>query len=56
MNIIVHYPKSDEAKKELEKRIADIHVESILTIIKNRDYSVEEQKEILGSLEESCRL
>lgn len=56
MNIIVHYPKNDVSKKELEKRVADIHVESILAIMKNRDYSVEEQKDILGNLEESCRL
>ena len=29
MNIVVHYPKSADAIAELEKRVAEVHIEAV---------------------------
>ena len=31
MNIIVHYPKSADAVAELEKRVANVHAEAVVS-------------------------
>lgn len=33
MNIIMHYPKTEKAKSELQKRVATVHIDAVTTNI-----------------------
>ena len=33
MNIVVHYPQSEESLAELQKRVATVHIDAVTTYI-----------------------
>ena len=34
INLVVHYPKTEEGWKELRKRVAEVHVEAVMTYVR----------------------
>lgn len=51
-SIIIHYPESSEGKKELAKRVADVHVQTVLEIIKAMPLTVEQKVHLISAIKD----
>lgn len=52
MNVIVHYPKSPKNIQALQKRIAMIHGQAVISYIKKLSCSKEQKLHLLKEIEE----
>ena len=50
INIIVHYPKSEEGKRELSKQVAVAHADMVNQYIKKLNCPLEEKMKLLDEL------
>lgn len=55
MNIIVHYPESQEAKRELARRVAVVHAQSIVQKVKSLSCPPEQKIALLEAVEQHIR-
>lgn len=52
MNIVVHYPKSADAIAELEKRVAEVHIETVTTYINSLSCPKSQKLSLIEKLKE----
>jgi hypothetical protein len=50
MNIIVHYPKSEEGKRELAKRVAEAHAEAVNSYILSLNCPTEQKLALFDAI------
>jgi hypothetical protein len=55
MNVIVHYPKSPENIQALQKRVAMIHAQAVISYIQKLSCPKEQKLHLLKEIEESLR-
>ena len=57
INLIVYYPKSEEGKRELAQRIADVHAETVKQTVSKLNCSSKQKEQlidlVIGSVYES---
>jgi len=56
MQIIVHYPKTEQEINALQEKVALVHAESISRYIEKMSYSKEEKVKLLNYIQESLIL
>ncbi len=54
MNIVVHYPVSDESRAELMDRVTEVHTESVTAFVKKQPWTKEQKLKMLEALTEKC--
>ena len=52
MSIIVHYPEGEEAQKELEKKVADVHAQTVIEMVKAMSLPVEEKVRLIHAVKD----
>lgn len=52
MNIIVHYPESQEAKSELARRVAVVHAQSVVQKVKSLSCPLEQKIALLEAVKQ----
>ena len=50
MSIIVHYPEGEEAQKELGKKVADVHAQTVIEIVKSMSLPVEQKVRLINAI------
>lgn len=55
MNIIVHYPDSEEAKRELERRVAVVHAQSVVQKVKSLSCPLGQKLALLDAVIETIK-
>jgi len=55
MNIIVHYPESEEAKQELAKRVAIVHAQAIVQRVKSLSCPLTQKIALLDAVIEKIK-
>lgn len=50
INVIVHYPKSEEGWRELRQRVAGVHANGVLNSISKLDCPIREKEKLLNSI------
>lgn len=55
MNIIVHYPDSEEAKQELARRVAVVHAQSVVQTVKSLSCPLEQKLALLDAVIETVK-
>lgn len=55
MNIIVHYPQSAEAMAELQKRVANVHIEAVTTHINSLSCPKSQKLSLLEELQSGSK-
>lgn len=55
MNVIIHYPKSLEDIKALQKRVAMIHAQAVISYIQKLSCPKEQKLHLLKEIEQSQR-
>ena len=54
MNVIVHYPKSSEDIQALQKRVAVIHAQAVISYIQKLSCPKEQKLHLLKEIEQMC--
>ena len=49
ISIIVHYPEGEEAQRELAKKVADVHAQTVIEIVKAMSLPVEEKVRLINA-------
>lgn len=52
MNIIIHYPETEEAKQELARRVAVVHAQAIMQKVKSLQCPLEQKMDLLDAVKE----
>lgn len=47
MNVVVHYPETEESKKELSDKISEVHARAVIRFLKDNVKSKEEIEKII---------
>lgn len=55
MKIIVHYPKTEEGKQELARRVASVHADAVLSRIKSLDCPDQQKLALIDAIIEDIR-
>lgn len=55
MNVIIHYPKSSEDTQTLQKRVAMIHAQAVISYIQKLSCPKEQKLHLIKEIEESLR-
>lgn len=50
IQIIVHSPQSETGKKELARRVAELHADCVLSTIRGLDCSPKQKRELLEAV------
>lgn len=50
INIVVHYPKTEEGKQELAERVADVHADMVTRHIQKLNCPSEQKIELLDAV------
>lgn len=50
INVIVYYPKTEEGKRELSLRAANVHADMVNQYIKKLDCPTEQKEQLLDSI------
>ncbi len=50
MDVIVHYPKSEEQLRALQKRVAIVHAEAVISYIQKLPCSKEQKKYLIKEI------
>ena len=53
VNVIFHFPKTEEGSKELAGRVAEVHANAVIQRIKDLDCSRTQKLELLDAIIES---
>lgn len=54
MNVIVHYPSTEEGKTELAKRVSKVHADAIGIYLSNLNCPLEQKDKIIEMLIDSA--
>ena len=49
-SVIIHYPKGKEAEKELTKRVADVHAQTVVEMVKAMPSPVEQKIRLINAI------
>ena len=49
-SVIIHYPKGKEAEKELTKRVADVHAQTVIEMVKSMSLPVEQKVRLINAI------
>ena len=55
INVIVYYPKTEQGKRELAERVADIHADRVNQYIKKQNHPSDQKVELLGAVIASAK-
>ena len=55
INVIVHYPKTEQGKRELAERVADIHADMVNQYIKKQNHPSDQKVELLDAVIASAK-
>ena len=55
INLIVYYPKTEEGKEELTKRVADVHATAVAQRLKSLNCPTSQKLELLDAVIESAK-
>ena len=50
IEIIVHYPTTDEGKKELARRVSDVHADFVCAKLKALDCPTKQKLELINTI------
>lgn len=50
MQVVVHYPKSADARKALSRNLAEIHAHSVIRRIKEMNLSEDDTKKLINMI------
>ena len=50
IKVIVHYPKTDEGKEELARRVAEVHADFVVSSINKLDCPIKQKLELLQAV------
>lgn len=49
-SVIIHYPEGEKGKKELAKKIADVHAQTVVEMIKAMSLPVEQKVRLISAI------
>ncbi|MCI8714234.1 hypothetical protein AALA82_19695 [Oscillospiraceae bacterium 50-16] len=49
-SIIIHYPEGQEAQKELAKKVADVHAQTVVEMVKAMPSPVEQKIRLINAI------
>lgn len=49
-SVIVHYPKGREAQQELAKRVADVHAQTVIEMVKSMTFPTEQKVQLIHAV------
>lgn len=55
MNVIMHYPKTEQGMKELQQRIAQVHAGAVINYINQLAYPKAQKLEIFNSVQKEIK-
>ncbi len=55
INMIIYYPKSEEGKKLLTHRVAQVHADSVIDRIKRLNCSSEQKMKLLNAVQNAAK-
>ena len=50
INLIVYYPKTEEGKRELAQRVADVHAETVNETVSKLNCSSKQKEQLIDSV------
>ena len=50
VNLIVYYPKTEEGKRELAQRVADVHAETVKQTLSKLNCSSKQKEQLIDSV------
>ena len=50
INLIVYYPKTEEGKRELARRVADVHAETVKQTVSKLNCSSKQKEQLIDSV------
>ena len=53
--LVVYYPKTEEGKRELSERVADIHAETVLQMIHKQDCPSAQKLQLVDAVVETAK-
>lgn len=56
INVIVYYPKTEEGKEELARRVSDIHAAAVNQRLKSLNCSTQQKQELLDAVIETVKM
>ena len=51
-SVIIHYPEGEEAQKELAKKVADVHAQTVIEMIRAMSLPVEEKVRLIHAVKD----
>lgn len=48
--VIVHYPKGKEAQQELAKRVADVHAQTVIEMVRSMTFPAEQKVQLIHAV------
>lgn len=55
VNVIVYYPKTEEGKEELAKRVAEVHADAVIRRLKSLNCPTRQKLELLDAVVDTVR-
>ena len=55
LHVIVHYPKTEEGKRELARRVADVHADYVISTINKLNCPMKQKLELLQAVIDTTR-
>ena len=55
INVIVHYPETEEGKRELARRVASVHADMVSQYIQKLDCPSEQKEKLLDAVIETAK-
>mgnify|MGYP006991513384 CR=1 FL=1 len=49
-SVIIHYPKGEKAQQELAKKIADVHAQTVIELVKSMSSSTEQKVRLINEI------
>ncbi|MCI9425730.1 MAG: hypothetical protein HFF30_09220 [Flavonifractor sp.] len=51
-SVIIHYPEGEEAQKELAKKVADVHAQTVVEMVKAMPVSMEQKVRLISAIKD----
>ena len=51
-SVIIHYPEGEEAQKELAKKVADVHAQTVVEMVKDMPVSMEQKVRLISAIKD----
>jgi len=56
VNLIVYYPKTEEGKEELARRVSDVHASAVTQRLKSLNCSTQQKLDLLDAVIETVKM